>query len=214
VSNSQSFPSTSSFPSADSRAIDEDGDTTNNAIYLANALSLLGIYCPLQELMRGTEMCITSSALSQTLNCMYSLLRFHQVPPPPKVRFEPCVVANGSTVIGRSEATGEEGRRPSRGLVAGAQARCRKGSLPGSARLGSEHAVPPVQKRLVDRVDQLEREAGMCQARERSLKESMEKEKAKWNVERQEMRRQLLALQHKDTQYLVHAESDQNLFPE
>lgn len=60
------------------------------------------------------------------------------------------------------------------------------------------------QKRLKDRVDQLERDAAACQAREKSMKENIEKEKSKWNLERQEMRRQLLALQHKDSQYLVH----------
>jgi hypothetical protein len=52
-------------------------------------------------------------------------------------------------------------------------------------------------------VDQLERETALCQAREKSLKESTDKEKAKWNLERQETRKQLLALQGKDTQYLV-----------
>lgn len=59
------------------------------------------------------------------------------------------------------------------------------------------------QKRLKDRVDQLERETALCQAREKSLKENTDKEKAKWNLERQETRKQLLALQGKDTQYLV-----------
>jgi hypothetical protein len=52
-------------------------------------------------------------------------------------------------------------------------------------------------------VDQLERETALCQAREKSLKENTDKEKAKWNLERQETRKQLLALQGKDTQYLV-----------
>ncbi|ELR19905.1 uncharacterized protein ACA1_111670, partial [Acanthamoeba castellanii str. Neff] len=133
-------------------------------MYLNNALSLLGISSPIEDMLKMADKALplTPVTISQVFNCMYTLLRLRQ----------------------------------------DAQQQLERKADDLAVSLSQEHRLAAEKKRLKDRVDQLERETALCQAREKSLKENTDKEKAKWNLERQETRKQLLALQGKDTQYL------------
>lgn len=141
-----------------------EDNMANSAMYLNNALSLLGISSPIEDMLKMADKALplTPVTISQVFNCMYTLLRLRQ----------------------------------------DAQQQLERKADDLAVSLSQEHRLAAEKKRLKDRVDQLERETALCQAREKSLKENTDKEKAKWNLERQETRKQLLALQGKDTQYL------------
>jgi hypothetical protein len=53
----------------------------NSAMYLNNALSLLGISSPIEDMLKMADKALplTPVTISQVFNCMYTLLRLRQV---------------------------------------------------------------------------------------------------------------------------------------
>jgi hypothetical protein len=66
-----------------SRGFCNEDNLSNSAMYLNNALSLLGIASPVEDMLKMADKALplTPVTIAQVFNCMYTLLRLRQVRP-------------------------------------------------------------------------------------------------------------------------------------